>query len=60
MNRSWFIFYGLKLGMSRADTLNTRYGEYLDLLDCSAIYEGQAVQKKDKQIISLDEFLKLR
>lgn len=60
MNRSWFIFYGLKLGMARQETLNCRYGEFLDLLDCLAISEGRATQKKEKRIISLDEFLKLR
>ena len=30
----------LSLGMSRAETIHTAYGELLDLIDCRAIYNG--------------------
>lgn len=56
MNRSWFIFYGLKLGMTRQETLLTRYGEMLDLISCLAISNGA----EEKRHMSFDEMLALR
>lgn len=46
--------------MARSDTLNTVYGEFLDLLACDAIAQGQAKQKKPKKKMSFDEFIALR
>lgn len=48
--------------MARSDTLNTVYGEFLDLLACDAISQGQATQKKakKKKKMSFDEFIALR
>ena len=60
MNRSWFIYYGLKLGMDRQATMNTPYGEFMDLLACDAISKGQAKQKKPKKKMTFDEFIALR
>lgn len=60
MNRAWFVFYGLQMGMDRLATLGTPYGEFLDLLACQSIYEGKAKLKKKREIWSLDKFLQLR
>ena len=62
LNRSWFIFYGLKMGMARRDVLSTRYGEFMDLMSCWAIFNGTATEKKtpQKKHISFEELLKLR
>lgn len=60
LNRAWYIFYGLKMGMDRQATLRTIYGEFMDLLACQSIYDGTAKEKKKKKIWSLDQFLALR
>lgn len=36
------------LNMSRQETLNTLYGEMLDMISCLAVYNGTAVPKKEK------------
>ena len=41
--------------MSRQETLNTLYGEMLDLISCLAVYNGAAKPKKEK--LSFDEAL---
>lgn len=38
--------------------MNTRYGEFKDLLSCLAVYNGAAKEKKKK--ISFDDALLLR
>lgn len=60
MNRSWFVYYGLTLGMSRTETLSTPYGEFFDLLACDDISKGKAKPKKKKKKMSFDEFVALR
>ena len=45
--------------MTRQETMNTRYGEFMDLLACMFISTG-AKQKKKKKIWTFDEFLNLR
>lgn len=40
--------------------MNTRYGEFFDLLACRSIYKGEAKPKRKRKIWSLDDFLKLR
>lgn len=57
LNKSWFIFYGLKLGMSKQETMNCPYGLFMDLLTCLSIYEGN--MKPKRLPMSMDEFLKL-
>lgn len=57
MNRSWFVFYGLQLGMTRQETLDTPYGEMLDLINCLAIYNGGADEKRK---LTFDEIMNLR
>ena len=44
MNRSWYIYYGHKLGMTKEEVLRTRFGEMQDLLACMAIENGGADQ----------------
>ena len=34
---AFLVYFGLSLGMSRAETIHTAYGE---LIDCRAIYNG--------------------
>lgn len=60
MNRAWFIFYGLRLGLPRAATLSTEYGEFFDLMACSDIAAGHADQKSKMKRMSFDDFLALR
>lgn len=57
MNESWYVYYGYALGMSREETMGTRYGEFLDLLACRAIDNG-AEQKAPKK--SMEEVLQMR
>ena len=40
MNLSWYLFYGRKLGMSKAEILATTTGEMADMMACMAIYSG--------------------
>lgn len=58
MNRAWSVFYGLKLGMTREETMNTLYGEFLDLINCMDIYNGKKQPKKKKY--SFEEIMELR
>lgn len=60
MNRAWFIYYGLSLGMTKHEALGTPYGEFMDLLACDAITKGQAKQKKPKKKMTFEEFVALR
>lgn len=60
MNRSWFIFYGHKLGMSRAETLTTPYGEMMDMMSCMAIFNGSLKQKVKPRAWAFDDAMALR
>ncbi len=44
--------------MTRQEILNTRYGEFMDLLSCLAVYNGAAKEKPKK--LSFDDALLLR
>lgn len=58
MTLPWFLFYGMHLfHMTRQEVLNTRYGEFKDLLSCLAVYNGAV---KEKKKISFDDALLLR
>ena len=46
LNRSWFIYYGRKLGMCKREVLVTPYGEMLDMLACSYIDAGTKQKKR--------------
>lgn len=60
MNRSWFIYHGHMMNMSRDETMTTRYGEFLDLMACDAIMNGKAKYKRPKKKMNHDEMLKVR
>ena len=45
--------------MSREETLNTRFGEFIDLLNCRAIESGAARQVK-KTKMNIFDFLALK
>ena len=48
------MFYGHRLGMSREETMQTGYGEMLDLIACLAIESGGAEQKeKEKDLLDI-------
>lgn len=58
MNLSWFVYYGLRLGLTRGETIVLRIGEMMDLIACDQIYNGIAEQKKEA--MPFDEAMKLR
>ena len=45
--------------MSRDETLNTRWGEFVDLINCRSIENGGAKQKPPKKEMDFFEFLNL-
>lgn len=45
MNLSWYLFYGRKLGMTKAEILATTTGEMSDMFACMAIYSGNMKPK---------------
>lgn len=57
---SWYEYYGLRFGMSRAETINLRFGEMMDLIACDAIYSGMLEPKQKKQKLGYDEAIALR
>lgn len=48
------------MNMTKEETLNTRWGEFLDLLSCRTIENGSAKQKPPKKKYSFFEALALR
>lgn len=60
MNLSWCIYYGLRLGLSRVETLVMRYGEFMDLIACDQIYNGIAEPKEQHKTYTFDEAMALR
>lgn len=44
--------------MSKREILHTRYGEMMDLLACSSVYNGDVKVKKKK--LTYDEVMNLR
>lgn len=57
LNESWYVYYGHALGMSRDETMATRYGEFMDMLACRAIDNGADVKP---QKMKMEDVLKLR
>lgn len=53
MNERWFVYYGLKLGMTKKETMLTGYGEMLDLIDCMAIDNGAEQKEPEKDILDV-------
>lgn len=48
------------MGMTRQEILNEKYGVFVDMISCLAVYNGTAVQKKKKKKMGFDEALSLR
>lgn len=47
------------MGMTRQEILNEKYGVFVDMISCLAVYNGTAIQKKKKKM-GFDEALSLR
>lgn len=47
---AWLLYQGLKLGLGREETLHTRLGELLDLIDCDAIVHGAELKGPKRSI----------
>lgn len=58
LNGSWLLFYGHQLHMSRRETINTTFGELLDMVSCLAIYNG--ADPDDRHELTLEEILTMR
>ena len=48
------------MGMTRQETINTRYGEFMDLIACDEIDRGAAKYKRPKIRMKTEEMLKVR
>lgn len=53
---AWFVYIGLKAGLSKWETLTSTPGEIQDLSACMAISDGA----KQKIKLSFDEAMKVR
>lgn len=53
LNLSWYLFYGRKLGMSKAEILVTTTGEMADMFACMSIYSGSMKQKRKLSMESI-------
>ena len=58
MSKSWWLFYGLRIGMSRQEVMVTSFGEMNDLISCLAIYEGGAEPAMPK--LSYEQVMNMR
>ena len=59
LTKSWLIYYGHQLGMSRRETLTTTYGEMLDMIACMAISSGHAEPVNKHTISRLEDALEV-
>jgi len=48
------------MGMTRKETLQTRYGEFMDQMACDAITKGTASYKRQRKRMGFDDLLKVR
>lgn len=48
------------MGMNRQEIMATRFGEMIDMMNCLAIYNGQAKEKKDNRLHRFDDVIALR
>ena len=56
MNAAWFLYQGLSVGLTKAETFTSKPGEIMDLMACNAIAHGA----KQKIQLSFDEAIKMR
>lgn len=50
LTTAWLLFWGLRLGLGRGETLHTRLGELFDLIDCYAIAHGAKPKGQERSI----------
>lgn len=61
LNKTWLLFYGRKLSMSRQEIMNTTYREMVDMISCFAISAGATPKRRIRQRSwTFDEALALR
>lgn len=60
MNKSWYVFYGHELNMSRDETLNTIFCEMIDNISLLAVYNGNAEIEEEPRKMSFEEIMELR
>ena len=62
MTRAWFVYYGYQLGMDRAETMAMPYGEFMDLMTCRSIENGdlRPLRKSAPRKWDYDEAIALR
>ena len=48
MNEPWIIYYGHQMNIPTEETLNMRWGLFMDMMSCAAIDNGGAEQKVKK------------
>ena len=58
MNRSWWLYYGRKCGMTKQEIMVTSLGAMSDMVSCVSIFEGGAEPAEPK--MSYDEIMNLR
>ena len=56
MTSAWFLFFGLKAGLSKWETLTSTPGEIQDLAACLAISNGA----EEKRTLTFDEAMEVR
>lgn len=49
----WFLYFGRKLGMSKAEILRTDLGEMYDMISCQAVIENGAEVRQSTDFFSL-------
>lgn len=54
---AWLLYWGRKFGMQKYEVLHTRLGEMLEMIDCHAIANGAAPQKRK---LTYDEAIQMR
>lgn len=59
MTLAWCLFYGRKIGMSKAEILVTELGEMKDMIACLAIYNGTARFKSRSTVTNFDKTLEV-
>lgn len=56
LNLAWYLYYGRRLGMNRAEILSTPVGEMSDMIACLQISNGA----NQKVYADVDDLMKVR
>ena len=49
----WFLYFGRRIGMTKAEILVTDMGEMYDMIACGSVVEGGAELEEDTDFFSL-------